>query len=654
MNIYRLNQKLRHIMEVFDIIQRDQLQTLNGCYLGIHQDYMIHQVLKFPNLFDINYDELKLNIVNFFQMLKEHNITPIVILSSQIHQKINSKIIMKCQSEKNKAQFRELLYNDAIIDTLLPKRMIIDWLRELQIQFLVVPDAGSQIRYLFTNNFISGILAEISLLEKCFSFKELNYLILNIFDNSFEWIDIKQLTAKSQLSLDSLAELYQLHDYCTRNECIGYNDQILNQFSQTKFTKPFSELARSDQFNVLYNIGQQFFAGKLTLQQRIQKFTNFLIDSTKITQFMQQIKDSPYIDINFDELRLQTASASAIQYPTEILVFQSNGIGLFQKEQSLLQPLEFQEYEFVEPSQLAFEKLNIGYYQGKNQIKLNTSFNLFKETIKNPTLLRSIHFYYKTLKLTSRKSSFELGEQSQQINSDLIQLNLNLRFLHLQGLIDLDNQKGSLYASALSYVKPQYFVPFFIYLKLLESPYKPILFGHFYNPQNEKDDEIITTFADKKDNLITKQLNNLSEHYQEDDEKILLLLRFFMINSISKLSQLDYFGDFITCISKNYGQQYDALLIGLYFELNQRSLIEQFINIGQMNPFYKKYNYNEEFYQFLKKKKSKQEFMTNHNLQHYIDCWTEFLKLYDYIHQKKGMRFDILLKTNEYFQQLIK
>lgn len=43
---------------------------------------------------------------------------------------------------------------------------------------------------------ILRILCEISFLEYCHGFKELNHLILSVNENSFEWIDVKIVTAK--------------------------------------------------------------------------------------------------------------------------------------------------------------------------------------------------------------------------------------------------------------------------------------------------------------------------------------------------------------------------------------------------------------------------------------------------------------------------
>ncbi|TNV75031.1 hypothetical protein FGO68_gene7571 [Halteria grandinella] len=476
--------------------------------------------------------------------------------------------------------------------------------------------------------------------------------MINIIDETFEWIDIKILTAKSQLSLDSLSELFSLYDYCTVNDIICYNEAILNQTSQQRLDKPFNQLKRKEQTDIIYNIGQQFFAGKLSFTQRIQKFQANLIDPNKISAFIQSIKEQVYIDLNCDQQRVQIVPSGWIQYPTELLLFQYYGICLQTKQTIIVPSHEASEIEFIDPQHIIFEKLNIGYLQGQNQKRISTFNGLFKDFVKNATLQRSILYYYKKLKLTSRKSSFEVGSEPNATNNlELIQLNTSLRFLHLVNLVDLEHEKGSLFASALSYVKPENFVPFFIYLKLIESPLKNILFEQFYGYSTEKDEEIQSNLKEKFNVTDQTYIDQLNEISQEKDTRIILLLRFFILNSKSKIHKFNQFSDLVSKISINFAEVYEAILFSLYLDLNQKNTIKYFITLGTENPFIRQFNYDETFYLFLSKKISKQQFP---NVQQYIECWTDFVRMFEYIHQKKGQRYDELARANEYFQQLIK
>jgi hypothetical protein len=48
---------------------------------------------------------------------------------------------------------------------------------------------------------------------------------------------------------------------------------------------------------------------------------------------------------------------------------------------------------------------------------MNIYNGLFKDFVKNASLQRSINYYYKKLKLTSRKSSFEVGVEPNVTNN---------------------------------------------------------------------------------------------------------------------------------------------------------------------------------------------------------------------------------------------
>lgn len=113
-----------------------------------------------------------------------------------ISEKLDDRLLLQTLKERNREQLRELLQNRAVIEALIPKKLLLKLLDQLRFEYLVTQNSSAQLRFLFTTQQISGIAAELSYLEYCHGFKELINLIIDITPEGFEWIDVKMMTAK--------------------------------------------------------------------------------------------------------------------------------------------------------------------------------------------------------------------------------------------------------------------------------------------------------------------------------------------------------------------------------------------------------------------------------------------------------------------------
>jgi hypothetical protein len=95
--------------------------------------------------------------------------------------------------------------------------VLVQALIDLNIEYVVAPGSSYlQLRHMFQEASISAILAPPSILLHCYGFKDLQNLIIQVERESFFWIDLKQLTLKSQLSLDSWADIFLVYEYLSQ------------------------------------------------------------------------------------------------------------------------------------------------------------------------------------------------------------------------------------------------------------------------------------------------------------------------------------------------------------------------------------------------------------------------------------------------------
>lgn len=119
--------------------------------------------------------------------------------------------------------------------------------------------------------------------------------------------------------------MYSLYHYCQHQSGLPcFTEEFLEATSKTKYNLSYEELSKRQCTDLLYSVCHGFFAGKMSLEQRIQKNQDKLAgDWSKVAQFLKHIKERPYMDLHGDYIQ-----KDGVQYPTELNVFWANGIGL--------------------------------------------------------------------------------------------------------------------------------------------------------------------------------------------------------------------------------------------------------------------------------------------------------------------------------------
>lgn len=100
-----------------------------------------------------------------------------------------------------------------------------------------------------------------------------------------------------------------------------------------------------------------------------------------------------------------------------------------------------------------------------------------------------------------------------------------------------------------------------------------------------------------------------------------------------------------------FSELYDSLLISQYLEQNNRRNMENYIRLGKSNPFRRVFRMHPDFWRFVEKQMSRDEFAEHHDLQYYKDGWEELLNVFRYIEEKQGMKYPQLKLANDYFIQ---
>ncbi|KAM3134560.1 hypothetical protein pb186bvf_013374 [Paramecium bursaria] len=97
MNIYRLNLKMRMIMEAHDIINRDYFEAIQNIKLGISEEYLYNKII---SGFDV--DQIEIQITQFVNLMKKYSIRPLFFLSQKSSNKLNRQLVLETILQQNK------------------------------------------------------------------------------------------------------------------------------------------------------------------------------------------------------------------------------------------------------------------------------------------------------------------------------------------------------------------------------------------------------------------------------------------------------------------------------------------------------------------------------------------------------------------------